>query len=55
MEHGDSGKEITGIRFERYPIIKKCPACGSNKGHQSFDIFVCRDCGEWSGIDPIEE
>lgn len=44
----------TGTYLERYPVVTKCPACGSVNGYQSFDIWVCVGCNEWSGIEPIE-
>jgi len=56
VEHGSfSGYTIgTDIRFESYPVVKQCPACESNNGYQSFDIYICSACGKWSGIDPLE-
>lgn len=58
VEHGVSGLTIIGtnVVFESYPKVLNCPACGyEDKWGQSFDIFVCRNCGKWSGIDPIEK
>jgi hypothetical protein len=41
-----------GTFAETYPVVTRCPKCRSPHGYQSFDIWVCTMCNEWSGIKP---